>query len=175
MQRICLRKLTPLMSALVWLFCAGPLAKNLLSEFHRKRIIAQVEADGRQPRELTRTRAWDYSLFNLQALFDAASIAGKLSIDLWSPRSDDQRSIRRALDWLVPFATGERKWTYPQITRFQPEKLAPLPRRAGIVYRDPAYERVIGSLKTNSRNSIALFAAASTLSISSSDLYVVAF
>jgi hypothetical protein len=63
MQRICLRKLTPLMSALVWLFCAGPLAKNLLSEFHRKRIIAQVEADGRQPRELTRTRAWDYSLF----------------------------------------------------------------------------------------------------------------
>jgi hypothetical protein len=152
MQRICLRKLTPLMSALVWLFCAGPLAKNLLSEFHRKRIIAQVEADGRQPRELTRMRAWDYSLFNLQALFDAASIAGKLSIDLWSPRSDDQRSIRRALDWLVPFATGERKWTYPQITRFQPEKLAPLPRRAGIVYRDPAYERVIGSLKTSTGN-----------------------
>ena len=147
MQRICLRKLTPLMSALVWLFCAGPLAKNLLSEFHRKRIIAQVEADGRQPRELTRTRAWDYSLFNLQALFDAASIAGKLSIDLWSPRSDDQRSIRRALDWLVPFATGERKWTYPQITRFQPEKLAPLLRRAAIVYRDASYEQTI--LKSN--------------------------
>jgi Alginate lyase len=128
------------------------LAKDRLSEFHRKRIIAQVEADGRQPRELTRTRAWDYSLFNLQAFFDAASIAGKLSIDLWSPRSDDQRSIRRALDWLVPFATGERKWTYAQITRFQPEKLAPLLRRAGIVYRDPAYERVIGSLKTSTGN-----------------------
>jgi hypothetical protein len=128
------------------------LAKDRLSEFHRKRIIAQVEADGRQSRELTRTRAWDYSLFNLQALFDAASIAGKLSIDLWSPRSDDQRSIRRALDWLVPFATGERKWTYAQITRFQPEKLAPLLRRAGIVYRDPAYERVIGSLKTSTGN-----------------------
>jgi len=128
------------------------LAKDRLSEFHRKRIIAQVEADGRQPRELTRTRAWDYSLFNLQAFFDAASIAGKLSIDLWSPRSDDQRSIRRALDWLVPFATGERKWTYAQITRFQPEKISPLLRRAGIVYRDPAYERVIGSLKTSTGN-----------------------
>ena len=128
------------------------LAKDRLSEFHRKRIIAQVEADGRQSRELTRTRAWDYSLFNLQALFDAASIAAKLSIDLWSPRSDDQRSIRRALDWLVPFATGERKWTYAQITRFQPEKLAPLLRRAAIVYRDPAYERVIGSLKTSTGN-----------------------
>src|SRR4029079_6225171 len=57
------------------------LAKNLLSEFYRKRIIAQGEAAGRQPRELTRTRAWDYSLFNLRALFDAASIAAKLSID----------------------------------------------------------------------------------------------
>jgi len=128
------------------------LAKNLLSEFYRKRIIAQVEAAGRQPRELTRTRAWDYSLFNLRALFDAASIAAKLSIDLWSARSDDQRSIRQALDWLVPFATGERKWTYAQITRFQPEKLAPLLRRAAIVYRDPAYERVIGSLKTSTGN-----------------------
>jgi hypothetical protein len=123
------------------------LAKDLLSEFHRKRIITQVDADGRQPRELTRTRAWDYSLFNLQALFDAASIAAKLNIDLWSAHSDDRRSIRRALDWLVPFATGERKWSYPQIARFQPEKLAPLLRRAAIVYREPAYERVIEKIK----------------------------
>jgi alginate lyase len=122
------------------------LAKDRLSEFHRKRIIAQIEADGRQPAELTRTRAWDYSLFNLQALFDAASIAEKLSIDLWRARSDDQRSIRQALAWLVPFATGERKWTYPQITRFQPEKLAPLLRRAAIVYRDPSDEQTIAKL-----------------------------
>jgi hypothetical protein len=124
------------------------LAIEILSEFHRKRIITQVDAEGRQARELTRTRAWDYSVFNLQAFFEAASMAAQLSIDLWNPRSDEQRSIRRALDWLVPFATGEKKWSYPQITRFQPEKLAPLLRRAAIVYREPAYERVIGKLKT---------------------------
>jgi len=123
------------------------LAKKVLSEFPTKRTVVQIGPDGRQPAELTRTRAWDYSLFNLKALFDAASIAAKLSIDLWSARGDDQRSIRRALDWLVPFATGERKWTYPQITRFQPEKLAPLLRRAAIVYRDASYEQTI--LKLN--------------------------
>ena len=73
-------------------------------------------------------------------------MAAKSSIDLWNPRSDDQRSIRRALDWLVPFATRERKWTYPQITGFQPEKLAPLLRRAAIAYREAAYEKAIETL-----------------------------
>ncbi|HEY1236348.1 MAG TPA: alginate lyase family protein [Candidatus Binatia bacterium] len=121
------------------------LAKEILSDFHRKRIIAQVDADGRQPRELSRTRAWDYSVFNLEAFFDAASMAANLSIDLWS-RSDDQRSIRQALDWLVPFVTGERKWTYPQMLRFRPEKLAPLLRRAAIIYREPAYEKTLERL-----------------------------
>jgi len=125
------------------------LANKVLSEFPIKRIKAQVQPDGRQPRELARTRAWDYAIFNLEAMFNAASIAEKLGIDVWNYQSDKQVSIRRALDWLVPFATGERAWTYPQITRFQPEKLAPLLRRAAIVYRDPAYETVIGKLKTS--------------------------
>jgi hypothetical protein len=72
-------------------------------------------------------------------------MAANLSIDLWS-RSDDQRSIRQALDWLVPFVTGERKWTYPQMLRFRPEKLAPLLRRAAIIYREPAYEKTLERL-----------------------------
>ena len=122
------------------------LAKNLLSEFHRKRIIAQVEAAGRQPRELTRTRAWDYVIFNLKAMFYAASIAEKVSIDLWNYRSGDGRSLQRALDWLVPFAVGESKWKYSQITPFQPEKLGPLLRRASIAYRQPRYEQAISKL-----------------------------
>ena len=122
------------------------LAKKLLSEFQRKRIIAQVEPDGRQPRELTRTRAWDYVIFNLEAMFYAASIAEKVSIDLWTYRSGDGRSLQRALDWLVPFAIGESKWKHSQITPFQQEKLAPLLRRASIAYRQPRYEQAISKL-----------------------------
>ncbi|MGH7887194.1 MAG: hypothetical protein ACREPG_04975 [Candidatus Binatia bacterium] len=49
--------------------------------------------------------------------------------------------------WLLPFAVGEKKWTHEQITGMQPERLAPLLRRAAAVYREPEYERAIGKLR----------------------------
>jgi Alginate lyase len=123
------------------------LAKKVLGEFSAKRIAVQIERDGRQPRELQRTRAWSYSLFNLEALFNAASIADKLGIDLWNYHTTDGRSIRRALDWLVPFASGEKKWSYKQISAFEPTQLTPLLRRAENQYRDLAYEQAIVKLE----------------------------
>ena len=121
-------------------------ARKVLSEFSSNRIAKQIEPDGRQPRELDRTQAWSYSIFNLEAFFSAASIADKLGIDLWNYDSPDKRSIRKALDWLMPFATGERKWPYRQISGLPPEKLAPLLRHAARRYREPAYEKTIAKL-----------------------------
>jgi hypothetical protein len=122
------------------------LAKKVLSEFSTKRIAKQIEPDDRQLRELERSQAWNYSLFNLEALFDAACIADKLGIDLWNYETPDKRGIRKALDWLLPFATGAKKWNYQQISTWQPEKLVPFLRRAAGRYREPAYEKAIGKL-----------------------------
>ena len=122
------------------------IAKKVLSEMPNARIAKQIEPDGSQPRELERTQAWSYSLFNLEALFDAAAMASKLGIDLWSYESPDKRGIRKALDWLAPYATGERKWNHRQISGVRPEKLAPLLRRAAVRYREPAYEKAIDKL-----------------------------
>jgi hypothetical protein len=119
------------------------LAKKVLTEFSSMRIARQIERDGRQPRELARTRAWNYSIFNLEALINAASIADQLRIDLWNYQTNDRRSIRKALDWLLPFSTGEKKWSDKHISTFQPEILAPLLRRAALRYREPAYEKAI--------------------------------
>ena len=130
------------------------LAKKVLGEFPSRRIAKQIAADGRQPHELARTQAWHYSIFNLEALFNAASIADKLGIDLWRQETADRRNIRKALDWLLPFATGEKKWTDKQISHFQREILAPLLRRAAIHYREPAYETAmskISGISTNQR------------------------
>jgi len=122
------------------------LAKNVTGEFAAKRIAKQIEPDGRQPYELGRTQSWNYSLFNLEAMFSAASIAEKLGVDLWSDQGAEKRGIRKALDWLVPFAGGKSAWSHPQITRLQPERLAPFLRRAALHYRDPAYEDVLNKI-----------------------------
>lgn len=122
------------------------LGKQILKEFSTKRIAKQIEPDGRQPNELKRTQAWSYSLFNLEALFNAASMADKLGMDLWSYETADKRGIRKALDWLLPFATGEKQWSYPQISAWQPEKLAPFLRRAALQYREMSYEATLGKL-----------------------------
>jgi hypothetical protein len=121
-------------------------ARKILSEFPTKRIAKQIEPDGRQPRELERSRAWSYSLFNLEALFDAASAADKIGMDLWNYETPDKRSIRRALDWLLPFAIGAKKWSYQKISPWQPEKLAPLLRRAALEYRKMPYENALRKL-----------------------------
>jgi len=124
------------------------LAKKIMTEFPSKRIVKQIEPDGRQPHELGRTQAWSYSIFNLEAFFSAASIGDKLGVDLWNYESSDKRSLRRALDWLMPFATGEKKWSHQQISGMQRERLAPLLRLAAIRYREPAYEKAITKIPT---------------------------
>jgi Alginate lyase len=122
------------------------LAKQIIGNFSNKRIARQIEADGRQPRELARTQSWHYAVFNLEAMFDAAAIGDRIGIDLWSYQSADQRGIRTALDWLLPFACGEKTWTEKQLAPFQPEKLAPLLRRAAQRYHEPPYEKALAKI-----------------------------
>ena len=108
----------------------------------RERIARQIEPDGRQPRELERTRAWDYSEFNLRAFFDLAVLAGRVGIDLWTYQTGDGRSLKRALDFLIPFATGERRWTYEQTGGFRPDIIHGLLRRAAVGMNEPRYREV---------------------------------
>jgi hypothetical protein len=116
------------------------LAAQVLGESRQKRIAAQVEPDGRQPRELGRTRAWSYSVMNLGGLMSLAALGDRAGVDLWRYESPDGRSIRKALDWLVPFALG-KEWPYPQITPSSPNDLASPLRQAAIHYREPRYEQ----------------------------------
>jgi hypothetical protein len=116
-------------------------ARSTLREIPAKRIARQIEPDGSQPLELKRTRPWNYSIFNLEALFDAAALAEKMEIDLWNFATTDGRGIRRALDWLVPFATGEKRWAHTEMSNWRPQQLAPLLRRAARRYENDFYEQ----------------------------------
>lgn len=110
------------------------LAKRVLQEAQAKRIATQIEPDGRQPLELERTKAWSYSVFNLEALMSLARLGEHAGVDLWNYESPDGRSIRKALDFLIPFALGEKKWPYQQLGEWEPQILFPLIRRAAPHY-----------------------------------------
>src|SRR5262249_18004637 len=120
--------------------------KKWLEGCKTKRIARQIEPDGRQPLELKRTRSFDYSLVNLRGLFALATLGDRVGVDLWRFQTPDGRGIRKALDWLVPYATGAKKWPNQQITPLRRGAIAPLLRRAAIAYKEDRYERLIDKL-----------------------------
>lgn len=116
------------------------LAKRIAETAKEKRIALQIEPDGRQPLELSRTKAWSYSNFNLDGLMMLARLAENSGVDLWVYETKDGRSIRRALEYLYPYAVDDRKWTYQQIGGFEVKLFFPLMRRAAAHYQDKKFK-----------------------------------
>jgi hypothetical protein len=121
-------------------------AKDILQTARTKRIAAQIEPDGRQPLELARTKAWSYSVGNLDGLMLLAKLGENVGVDLWNYQSGDGRSIRRALDYLVPVALGEQKWTYQQLGEWPPQMLFPLLRKAATKYEDRKFANLLAQV-----------------------------
>ena len=114
-------------------------ARDVVESSTKARLASQIQPDGRQPEELARTRAWSYSVMNLTGWFTLARLAGEAGVDLWTYRTADGRSIRAAVDYLVPYADQSRKWPYPQITAFETGDFAALLCEAAARWRDPRY------------------------------------
>jgi hypothetical protein len=115
------------------------------AEAAKTRIASQVEPDGSQPEELQRTRGLGYSVFNLIALMTLAEAGKKAGVDLPGYQTQDGRSLRRAIDYVTPFADPARKWPHQQINEMENARreLAYLLRRAALAYREPKYEELL--------------------------------
>lgn len=100
-------------------------AQKILKKAMQARIASQVMPDGSQPLELDRTRAFSYSTMNLRGLMQLATLGDRVGLDLWRFTTQDGRGIRGAFDYLLPYATGERKWDRQQITDFAPQEFLP--------------------------------------------------
>ena len=99
---------------------ARPRSRGAPSKAARPNCSPKIEPDGRQPRELSRTRAWHYSAYNLTAFFNLATLGKRVGVDLWTLPVGGRPKPPEGARFLVPFAAGERKWTYRANHRVQP-------------------------------------------------------
>lgn len=122
------------------------IAQRILREVGTKRIAVQVEPDGSQPLELERTKSWGYSNMNLDALIELGILGDRVGVDLWRFKTQDGRSIRRAIDFLLPYALGEKQWTWTQISPFHPGRMFYALRLAATKYNNRSYSAGAGAV-----------------------------
>ena len=135
-------------------------AEDVARKAGQKRIAVQIEPGGKQPLELARTKSFSYSVFNLRALTDLSRLSEQVGVDLWHFETKDGRSIRRALDFLTPYAIAEKPWPYKEIDGFHPEDLAGPLLEAASVFKDSKYRADAEKLSGRQNVSLVLLEAA---------------
>ncbi|MER5222944.1 alginate lyase family protein [Streptomyces flaveus] len=90
------------------------LARQTVAQARTTRIDQGISPDGSQPQEIRRTRSYHYSAFNLLALTRLADVGRHVGINLWKYQGPDGQSVFKAVDFLLPAATGTAPWPYPE-------------------------------------------------------------
>jgi Alginate lyase len=90
-------------------------ARSIVESAKENRVGKCIQPDGSQPAELARTRSLHYSVFDLSAMSVIARIGEHVDVDLWNYSTSDGRSIRNALDYLLPYLLHKKPWPHEQI------------------------------------------------------------
>ncbi len=126
--------------------------KDLLQNRTKQRIANQIDTEGRQKFELVRTKALHYSSFNLLALTHLQRVGDVAGVDLWNYSTTDGRSIRKGIDWLLPYVSGEKKWEYQQISDFEFDVIEPVLLWSALKFGDEKYANVVTKLASSPKD-----------------------
>lgn len=122
-------------------------ARKLIEEAFKQRINSQIKPDGSQPEEMVRTLSLHYHRYNLLALVELASLGDRVGLDLWNYKTADGRSIRTAIDYLIPYFLEEKAWEGKQIRPANYGDFVIIARRAANAFNDPEYAQVAQRLQ----------------------------
>lgn len=125
------------------------LAKKQL-EISKQRLKNQLANDGSQPEELARTLSWNYSFMNLYGFFTIARLAENLQIDFWNFETDG-KGIKKAVEWLAPFAKGEKSWAEKQIKAPEMDNTFKVYSIAARKYKIQEYNDLAAKIKQKSK------------------------
>ncbi len=94
------------------------------------RISDQFAPDGSQPLEFVRTDGLYYCGFNLEAQFCVAKLSAPLGVDLWHYAATNGASLRRGVEFLIPYNTAPETWPHGELKRLEPGFLRPVLNQA---------------------------------------------
>ncbi len=86
-----------------------------LCKKHYKEVFVprQMALDGSFPRELTRTKPYGYSIFQLDNMAILCQLLSTPDDNLWSFTLKDGRDIQKAMEFLYPYLKDKTGWPYP--------------------------------------------------------------
>ena len=89
-----------------------------LTDYARRRfqsvlIPNQMKADGSFPLEMSRTKPYGYSLFNLEAMSAICQILSTPGEDLWAFHLNDGRGLAKAVAFMEPYIRNKSRWPLP--------------------------------------------------------------
>jgi hypothetical protein len=91
------------------------IARAILEKVAERRLYPQIAPDGSMPHELARTLSVNYTLMNLNGFTLLAEAGARLDINLWKATGPEGQTLRKALEWLVPYTYDPTPWKWEQI------------------------------------------------------------
>jgi hypothetical protein len=131
-----------------------PKLADCRKRFKEVLLPRQLAPDGSWPLELKRTKPYGYSLFNLDAMATTCHILSTKDDNLWEFTTADGRSMRQAVDYMLPYIQNKSKWPHqPDVMfwEFWPAR-SPALLFAGVAYREPKYLDAWKALEANPTN-----------------------
>lgn len=123
------------------LFARRPdVARSVIAAFPKARIEKQVDAVGKLPEELARTRSFHYSIYMLKAAYTLADNAACLGVDIYGYQGDKGRSLRKATDYIAAYRGRSADWPYQELN-WPTEALDELLVRADMAWGPGSYPR----------------------------------
>lgn len=75
-------------------------------------LPGQMAADGSFPLEISRTKPYGYSLFNLDALTMVCLILSDEKNDLWNYSTGEGKSLNKGIEYMYPFVKDKKLWPH---------------------------------------------------------------
>ena len=119
-------------------------ARQKILSYMQNRMPGQIDANGANPLEMLRPNNLLYNTYNLQIMAKLAMLGDNFNdIDMWHYQMPDGRGMQLALEFMIPYITGQQQWPYWFRGTFgpDPERYYQLLRSAALGYDSWRYDR----------------------------------